>query len=130
MSWNKDIRFPEKKVDSTWKEDVSQKKEDFSASNVKASGSQAAPSPPINTAKTSKPFVNLISSLGFQALMHLGEVPNPATQEREISLEGAQELINLIQTIKEKTSGNTSPEETELLTSLLSELQMKFAERV
>ena len=62
--------------------------------------------------------------------MHLGEVPNPATQEREVNLEVAQEMIGLIQSIKEKTLGNTSAEETELLLSLLSELQMKFADRV
>ena len=134
MSWNKDIRFPEKKVDSSWKDDVTQKKEGQHSPSTSAKSSTPQPASPTSqksaTVKTSKPFMNLISSLGFQALMHLGEVPNPATQEREVNLEVAQEMIGLIQSIKEKTLGNTSAEETELLLSLLSELQMKFADRV
>ena len=74
--------------------------------------------------------MELVSSLGYQTLMHLGEIPNPATRQQETNLEAAQEIINLLQALKEKTEGNTSPEEKELLVSLVAELQMKFSERV
>ena len=136
MNWDKDIRFPEKKVDASWKDEATHKKENLSSgsSQVPSSGtgsSAASPSKPSQPIpKTSKPLMDLISSLGFQALMHLGEIPNPATQQQELNLEAAQEIINLLQALKEKTDGNTSREEKELLVSLVAELQMKFSERV
>ena len=135
MTWDKDIRFPDKKVDSSWKEGTVQKREATSPASLPAAEphraqetSTGSPKQPVH--KTSKPFMNLLSSLGYQVLMHLGEIPNPATRQPEINLEAAQEIINLLQDLKDKVEGNTSPEEKEVLLSLVAELQMKFAERV
>lgn len=133
MSWDKEIKFPEKKVDASWKEDIEKAKGNLPQSSSEPSKEKLARSAPqpetkAPTAKpTSKPFLNLISSLGYQALMQMGEIPIPETGERIVQLEGAKEIIGLIQSVKEKTEGNLSSEEEKIITSLLSELHMKFA---
>ncbi len=131
MTWEKDIRFPEKKVDSDWKSALPLKVEPSNA-GAKSSDPHPASNHPKNESKagqhpTSKDFLNLISSLGYQALMQLGEIPDPNGQLAEANLDGAREVINLLMAIKQKTEGNLSSQESEMLTALLAELQMKYA---
>ena len=73
-------------------------------------------------------FLNYIMSMAFQAMIFLGEVPNPMTGQQEQNLRQAKFLIDTLQLVKEKTKGNlTSPEENMLVSSLY-ELQMKYVE--
>lgn len=114
----KDIRFNEKKVDESWKKEVS---------GEKGKGEprpEAEPGPPPTLS-----FAHFLTSLGYQVLMHLGELPHPQTQERGIDLGAAKETIDLLILLESKTKGNRTPEEDKLLKNLLPELQMKFVER-
>lgn len=120
MSDEKEIRFAEKKVDESWKDQVGKEK-----STVQPSAPPSSKSKPV----TSKPFLNLITSLGYQAMLHLGEIPDPGTGQKEVNLGAAKEIIDLLIAFKAKTAGNLTPEETEVFESLLPELQMKFAEK-
>lgn len=124
---DKDIRFTEKKIDESWKDQAAREK-------GKAGDSPATPaadkSKPGTEPKTSKPFLNFITSLGFQAMMHLGEIPNPETKTREINIDAAREIIDLLVDLKAKTQGNQSPEESRFFTSALSEIQLKFAQHL
>ena len=63
-------------------------------------------------------------------MMHLGEIPNPETQKREVNLEAAREIIDLLGQLKEKSQGNLSAEEMDFFNSLLPELQLKFSQHV
>lgn len=112
----RDVRFSDKKVDEDWKHQA--KPESL---GPRVSESQTPPK------TTSKPFLGLVSSLGYQALVHLGELEDPVTRSRKIQLEAAREMIDLLVALKAKTEGNRSTEENEALTELLAELQMKFA---
>ncbi|HOW58946.1 MAG TPA: DUF1844 domain-containing protein [Candidatus Omnitrophota bacterium] len=114
---DRDIRFSEKKVDESWKEQVENVKE-------KAPAPREAEKIP----ETSQSFLSLIQSLGYQALMHLGEIPNPMTNEREVQLESAKESIDLLIALRDKTKGNLSAEEADMLKALLTQLQFKFAQ--
>jgi Domain of unknown function (DUF1844) len=121
---SKDIRFTEKKVDESWKEQ---------AESVKAKIAAAAPSGPTTKAKpaeTSKVFLGLVQTLGYQALMHLGEIPDPSTQQRETNTEAAKEVIDLLIMLRDKTQGNLSDEEKKILETLLTQLQIKFSQSV
>lgn len=135
MTWDKDIRFPDKKVDSDWKSTLESKvpvspdrKTEEAAPTAKTSEKQPAGTKRTQT-PTSKDFLNLVSSLGYQALMQLGEIPDPTGQLSEPNLEGAREVINLLIALKQKTTGNLSDQEEEMLTHLLADLQMKYAGR-
>jgi hypothetical protein len=74
-------------------------------------------------------FPSYILSYYTQGLVLLGEVPNPMTNQKEEDLQGARHTIDIISMLKEKTQGNLSKEEDQLLGSVLYELRMKFMAR-
>jgi hypothetical protein len=73
-------------------------------------------------------FFNYIASLGFQAMIFLGEMPNPITNQVEKNLKQAKFLIDTLVLIREKTVGNLTKEEGELLNGSIFELQRRFVE--
>jgi hypothetical protein len=73
-------------------------------------------------------FFNYVASLGFQAMIFLGEVPNPMTNQVEKNLKQAKFLIDTLILIREKTIGNLTKEEGELLNGSVHELQRRFVE--
>ena len=75
-------------------------------------------------------FLNYLTGLGFQAMVFLGEIPNPATNQAEKSLDHAKFMIDTLVMIREKTKGNLSHHEEDLLNASIYELQMKYVEAV
>ncbi len=75
-------------------------------------------------------FFNYITSLGFQAMIFLGEIPNPLTNQQDKNLKQAKFLIDTLVLIREKTTGNLTKEESELLNSSIYELQLRYVEAV
>ncbi|OGX07334.1 MAG: hypothetical protein A2Y03_10985 [Omnitrophica WOR_2 bacterium GWF2_38_59] len=73
-------------------------------------------------------FINYITSLGFQAMIFLGEIPNPITGETENNIDQAKFLIDTLALLKDKTKGNLSRQEADLLNASVYELQMKYVE--
>jgi len=71
-------------------------------------------------------FIELVMMQAQQAAMFLGHVPNPQTGEPEVNLEFARMFIDQIEMIQEKTRGNLSNEETQMLSSVLSDLRLAF----
>lgn len=71
-------------------------------------------------------FDSFILSLSTSAFIHLGEVADPTAKEKKVNLEGAKQMINIIEMLKEKTKGNLTQEESALLNNLLYELKMKY----
>jgi hypothetical protein len=75
-------------------------------------------------------FFNYIASLGFQAMIFLGEIPNPLTNQTDKNLKQAKFLIDTMTVIREKTTGNLTKEEAELLNGSIYELQLRYVEVV
>lgn len=73
-------------------------------------------------------FLNYVTSLGFQALIFLGEIPHPATNQKEENIGQAKFLIDTLVMLREKTKGNLNNNEENLLNASIYELQMKFIE--
>ena len=73
-------------------------------------------------------FFNYIASLGFQAMIFLGEVPNPITNTTEKNLKQAKFLIDTMVILREKTKGNLSKEEDDLLNGSIYELQLRYVD--
>lgn len=71
-------------------------------------------------------FTTFAFSLGSSALIHLGDAPNPESGAVEKNLELAQETIDLLALLQEKTKGNLTPEEDRFLGALLYDLRMRF----
>lgn len=94
---------------------------------------QPLQSEPQDTQDPSQPepeldFFNYVASLGFQAMIFLGEVPNPISQQVEKNLKQAKFLIDTLVIIREKTVGNLTKEEGELLNGSIFELQRRYVE--
>ena len=74
-------------------------------------------------------FVAFIYSLASNAAIHFGDLPDPVTNEvRPMDLDAAEQLIDILAMLEEKTRGNLSAEERQLLDQLLFELRMRFVE--
>jgi Domain of unknown function (DUF1844) len=68
----------------------------------------------------------LITTLGTQAMVALGEVPNPLTGKLERLPNQAKHFIDTLAMLEEKTAGNRTPEESAILSSLLHQLRMAY----
>ena len=75
-------------------------------------------------------FPTFVLSLSTQALMHLGEIPNPLTGKMDKEVEVAKQTIDIISLLQEKTRGNLDQEEEKLLDEILFNLRMKYVEAV
>jgi len=75
-------------------------------------------------------FVNYVTSLGFQAMIFMGEVPYPGTDKIEKNLVQAKFIVDTLIMLREKTKGNLNGQEENLLSASVYELQMKYVEAV
>jgi Domain of unknown function (DUF1844) len=74
-------------------------------------------------------FTAFILSLASTAAIHFGDLPDPESGERaEINLEGAAQMIEILALLEQKTRGNLTNEEREMLGQILYELRMRFVE--
>ncbi len=73
-------------------------------------------------------FSRLVLSLARQALMMMGEEPDPVSGRAERDLDGARETIDILMLLNRKTHGNLTADESTLLTQMIYELQMKYAQ--
>jgi hypothetical protein len=71
-------------------------------------------------------FSTFILSLSTSALVHLGELPDPVTNEKGANLQLAQQTISVIELLKEKTKGNLTEEEAKLIDTVLYDLRVKY----
>jgi Domain of unknown function (DUF1844) len=74
-------------------------------------------------------FATFVVGLSTQALVHLGEMPEPHSGQSARDLPAAEQLIDIIAMLQEKTRGNLDGDEAQLLESILFELRMKYVER-
>jgi hypothetical protein len=73
-------------------------------------------------------FSALIFSFATAALMYLGLEKNPQTGKVEKNLDLAQLNIDWLIVLREKSKGNLSPEETNYLNAVITDLQIKFVQ--
>jgi len=67
-------------------------------------------------------------SISSAACMGLGIVEDESTDRPTIDLELAKQNIDLLELMKEKTAGNLTKDEDQLLDNLLFETRMRFVE--
>jgi hypothetical protein len=71
-------------------------------------------------------FYTFCLSLGSSAFVHMGDAPNPETGEAQPNLVLAQQTIDILGMLQEKTKGNLSDEEARFLDNLLVDLRLRF----
>ena len=71
-------------------------------------------------------FPGLLQEFSTRALVSLGMVPNPFTQEAQVDLKAAAYSIDMLAVLKEKTEGNLEEQEATYLTQLTAQLREAF----
>ena len=90
--------------------------------------SEGAPAPeaPDRPDVADRNLAGLFVMLASSAAIALGDSADPMTGEVHRDLGQAAELIDLLQLLREKTEGNRSAEETQVLDELVYDLQLRY----
>ena len=85
----------DKSVDESWKDNVENEKDKKEGDLSPEAGNSGEKIPEVN-------FIGYITSLAFQSMVFLGEIPNPITNEPEKNLVQAKLLIDTLALLREK----------------------------
>jgi Domain of unknown function (DUF1844) len=102
-----------------------------SAASAQPSGTAPSPSPDRAVGEAPAPsrsFQMLVDFLARNAAVLLGGYPDPRTGQAILDLEGARELIDMLDVLREKTRGNLAPDDDHLLLDLLGSLKLSYLE--
>ena len=100
-------------------ETVADKSAEKKEAYKQAAAKEDYPLPEIN-------FPTFIFSLNSSALVHLGAIEDPATNEKVKNLPIAKQTIDILGMLEKKTQGNLSDDEANMLKTMLYELRMLY----
>jgi hypothetical protein len=75
-------------------------------------------------------FSTFVMSLNTSVLYHLGELPDPESGETFVNLDLARHAIDTLVVLEQKTKGNLTDEEAELMRNILYDVKMRFVNAV
>jgi hypothetical protein len=75
-------------------------------------------------------FNALVLSLGSSAIVHMGEAPDPTSGQKrdKPEFQMAQQSIDLLAMLQEKTRGNLTADEARFLENMLFDLRMLYVQ--
>ena len=74
-------------------------------------------------------FTAFVLSLASTAAIHFGDLADPDSgQKSQPNLEGAGQMIEILSLLEQKTRGNLTAEEREVLNQVLYELRIRFVQ--
>lgn len=119
-------------VDEDWKTRVAAEKEELERQQHAPAGDADSPSAAPSRAHTELPamppasFELLVTTLITEAMIGLGQLPHPLTQELHRDVEQARYAIDMLDVLAEKTKGNLTSLEDRFLRDTLHQLRMAF----
>ena len=105
-------------TDDSWKEEAQREKEKL---DQEAREEPSGELPPAS-------FLTVLSDLGFQAMFALGLVGSEGSTERVVDLQAAKYTVDTLGVLEEKTRGNLTAEERQLIEQVLFELRLRYVE--
>jgi hypothetical protein len=73
-------------------------------------------------------FIEFVLMQAQQIALMLGQIPGPDGKPMDPNLQVARIFIDQLEMIREKTRGNLTKEEEDILTKVLADLQLAFVE--
>ena len=125
-----DQETPKIHIDSDWKAQAQAEKQRLAEQENKAQD-EKNPSDATNEPTGSLPpanFETLVSTIVTQALFAMGAIADPRTGQPMQNLDLARHHIDMLGVLEEKTKGNISDEESQMLTSTLYELRSRYVQ--
>lgn len=83
-----------------------------------------------NKEKNTQLFMYLVGSFEMSAMMAMGKLKNPMTDKMEKDLAQAQFSIDILDMLKEKTSGQLSEYETKYLENTVGQLKLNYIDEM
>ena len=96
-----------------------EKEKEAPATDARPAAEEEAQLPEVN-------FATFIFSLSSSAFLHFGEIPEPSSGTKKKNLPMAKHTIDILGMLEEKTKGNLSPDEEQLLKNILYDLRMRY----
>lgn len=96
-----------------------------------STGSDKSEAPAEQASSASEPsrgFQLLVDFLTRNAAAMLGGVADPRTGQAYLDLDGAREMIDMMDALREKTRGNLAPADEDLLVEVIGSLKLTFLE--
>ncbi len=90
-----------------------------------AGAGRSAARPPVEIT-----FSSFVLGLSTQALMYMGEMPPAPGQPPQADFAAAQQMIDVLAMLKQKTAGNLDSSEEAMLENALFDLRMRYVELV
>ena len=87
-----------------------------------------AAAPEADAPKPSRGIQMLINFVAQNAAMLLGAYPDPRSGQPMLDLEGARELIDMLDGLREASRGNLAPDDERLLLDVLGSLKLSYME--
>ncbi len=114
-------------IDEDWKREAQREKDKLAAQEAVEKKKEEAEGPKRGPRGLPRgDLAGLVSMLTTQALFALGLIQIKGEEDREPDLELARYNIDMLEAIGQKTKGNLTPEEEELLKNTLSDLRMGY----
>jgi hypothetical protein len=119
-------------VDEDWKTRVAAEKEAAARKAPEPASPAAGASTGEAASAAGRPelppasFEMLVTTLATEAMIGLGQIPHPMTQQLHPDLEQAHYAIDMLEMLAEKTKGNLTPGEERGMRDLLHQLRMAF----
>ena len=126
-----ELRKDAAEQDKRWDEEANKKAAASAAAAAKSKPSDAATDeppaaePPI---ESSRSFQMLVDFLTRNAAAMLGGMADPRTGQAFLDLEGAREIIDMLDVLREKTLGNLAKADEDILIEVLGSLKLTFME--
>jgi hypothetical protein len=108
-------------VDEDWKNQIEAEKE-----SLEREAESEPPSEPSAGQMPPASFEMLVTMFATEAMVAMGQIPHPATQQMSLSPEHARYTIDMLEMIQKKTKGNLESGEETMLIDLLHQLRMLF----
>jgi Domain of unknown function (DUF1844) len=119
-----DRRFFDKEGNPIREEEPQSSQEPASAGTTEPEQKEKIEAPPAKI-----DFASLVFLYVQTTLMYLGEVEDPAGQKLAQNLRAAQQTIDTLELLQEKTRGNLTPQEDQYLQGVLFDLRMRYVQK-
>jgi hypothetical protein len=119
-------------IDEDWKSQVEAERAE--AAKAKPATTETPAVTGKDSAKESDPpmppasFEMLLTTLATEALVALGQVPHPVTGKMEAHRNQAKFLIDTVDVLRQKTAGNLTTSEQQVIDSLLHQMRLVFVQ--
>jgi Domain of unknown function (DUF1844) len=84
------------------------------------------PTAPIPPSPKERSLVGLFVMLASEALIALGDAPDPVSGQQQAELPHASAIIDLLTLLRDKTEGHRSADESRTLDDLIYDLQVRY----